>query len=248
MIKIEQVGISFGNRDILKEISLTIKEKTIVSITGKSGAGKSTLLGIVSGLMKPDRGRVLFDNQNIFTWGDLKRSRFRNRKMGFVFQFFSLFPEMTAYENIMYPAILNPFTSKNIHGEIEELVEFLKLNRIINQYPSTLSGGERQRVAIARAIVNNPKFILADEPTGNLDDETTQDIIDLFVRLKSEKGITTVIATHERRFVKIADYSYNLYDGVLSPVSDAVKKGGKDVPAKAGKNPGRKIPKKSGKK
>ncbi len=218
MLKIENICLSFGKREILKNVSLHVNEKKIIILTGKSGAGKSTLLGIISGLMKPDSGTVFFNNQNIFKWSDLKRSRFRNRGMGFVFQFFSLFPEMTAYDNILYPAIFNPFTSKNIKKEISELVDFLGLSGIIHQYPSTLSGGERQRVAIARAIVNNPKFILADEPTGNLDNETTQDIIKLFIRLKTEKGISTIIATHEKKFVRIADESYNISDGSLTRI------------------------------
>ncbi len=213
LIQLNNIGISFGDRRILHGINLDIGRGQIIALTGKSGTGKSTLLGIISGLLKPDDGTVFFQGQNIFMWGDMKRSRFRNRKMGFVFQFFSLFPELTAYENILYPAILNPFTSKRIGDEISELVDFLKIGKIINQYPSTLSGGERQRVAIARAIINNPLLILADEPTGNLDDETTRDIIDLFVRLKEERGITTILATHETRLVRSSDIAYKIEDG-----------------------------------
>lgn len=217
-IQLDNINVSFGDRNILHGINLKIEPGKIVAVTGKSGTGKSTLLGIISGLLKPDGGTVHFQEQNIFKWGDMKRSRFRNRKMGFVFQFFSLFPELTAYENILYPAILNPFTSKNITGEIGELVDFLKIGNIVNQYPSTLSGGERQRVAIARAIINKPLLILADEPTGNLDDETTKDIIELFVRLKEERGITTILATHETHLVQSSDIAYKIEDGLIEKI------------------------------
>jgi lipoprotein-releasing system ATP-binding protein len=226
LIQLDNIGISFGERSILHGINLEIEPGKIIAITGKSGTGKSTLLGIISGLLKPDDGTVHFQGQNIFRWGDMKRSRFRNRKMGFVFQFFSLFPELTAYENILYPAILNPFTSKNISGEIGELVDFLKIGNIVNQYPASLSGGERQRVAIARAIINNPLLILADEPTGNLDEETTNDIIELFIRLKEERGITTILATHETHLVQNSDLAYRIEDGAIegSTVQKSAKK------------------------
>ncbi len=243
LVQLENIRVSFGDRNILHGINLDIEPGKIVAITGKSGTGKSTLLGIISGLLKPDDGSVRFQGQNIFRWGDMKRSRFRNRKMGFVFQFFSLFPELTAYENILYPAILNPFTSKNINGEIGELVDFLKIGNIINQYPATLSGGERQRVAIARAIINNPLLILADEPTGNLDDETTKDIIDLFIRLKEERGITTVLATHETHLVEISDRAYRIEDGAMEMFSRKKPAGSKKSTAKAGTSkPGKNPP------
>ena len=224
MLKVINISKNFGKRDILKNITIDINSKSIVAITGKSGTGKSTLLGIISGLMKPDEGKVYFQDKNIFRWGDFRRSRFRNRKIGFVFQFFSLFPELTAYENILYPAILNPFTSKKIYREINDLVDLLKINKIVDQYPSTLSGGERQRVAIARAIINNPKLILADEPTGNLDEATTNDIIDLFIRLKNQKDITIIIATHEKKLIKISDVEYSLNGGGLKKIETVKKK------------------------
>ncbi len=213
MLKTENLYKSFGERDILKDVNILIEEKSIVSITGVSGSGKSTLLGLLSGLLKPDSGKVYFNDQNIFKWGDFKRSRFRNHNMGFVFQFFSLFNEMTAYENILYPTILSPFHPKKVEEEIDYLVDLLKLNEIIFQHPATLSGGERQRVAIARAIINNPKFILADEPTGNLDEDTTEDIINLFIKLKEDKGITTILATHESKLVENSDINYHLENG-----------------------------------
>jgi len=215
MLDIRNISMVYGEREILRDVSLSLEEKSIVVITGKSGSGKSTLLGILSGLLKPHTGTVFYNGQDIFQWGDFKRARFRNRTMGFVFQFFNLFPEMTAYENILYPASLNRNISVNVYKEIEALVELLGIGNIIRQYPATLSGGERQRVAIARAVVNNPKIILADEPTGNLDGQTTRDIISLFLRLKEERGITTILATHEKEFVKKADATYTIEGGEL---------------------------------
>lgn len=213
MLEIKNVTLTYGERSILDDITLSFEQQKMIALTGKSGAGKSTLLGIMSGLLKPDNGTVLYNGQNIFKWGDWKRSRFRNRTMGFVFQFFNLFPDMTAYQNILYPASLNPHSDRDVKKQIDELVDLLSIEKIISQYPSTLSGGERQRVAIARAVINNPKLILADEPTGNLDDETTRGIIDLFIRLRDERGITTILATHENELVERSDLIYHIEEG-----------------------------------
>jgi ABC-type lipoprotein export system ATPase subunit len=152
---------------------------------------------------------VIFKGQDIFRWGDYKRSRYRNREVGFVFQFFNLLPDMSSYQNIIYPAILNR-SAKNIRREVDYLVEYLQLHNIIHQYPATLSGGERQRVAIARAIINNPALILADEPTGNLDDDTAQDIITLFETLRDKRGISVIVVTHNARIVSDSDFHYHL--------------------------------------
>jgi len=220
MLEIKNVTLTFGERHILDDISLRFDDHKIIALTGKSGAGKSTLLGIISGLMRPNKGTVLFDGQDIFKWGDWKRSRFRNRSMGFVFQFFNLFPDMTAYQNILFPASLNPRTDKNIKKEVDELIELLGIEKISTQYPATLSGGERQRVAIARSIINNPKIILADEPTGNLDDETTKGIIELFIRLREERGITTILATHENELVEQSDCIYHIEEGRVQSIDE----------------------------
>ena len=223
MLKVENIHMTYGNRTILDNVSLEFGEKKIISLTGKSGAGKSTLLGVISGLLKPDKGTVYYNDQDIFKWSDMKRSRFRNRSMGFVFQFFNLFPDMTAYQNILYPTSLNPHASKDVKKDINELVELLKIGHIINQFPTTLSGGERQRVAIARAVINNPQIILADEPTGNLDEDTTKDIIDLFITLKKERGITTILATHEHEVVESSDIVYSIGDGDIEKISKTAK-------------------------
>ncbi len=212
MFNLKDITVKYGNRTILDSVSFDIDENQLISITGKSGSGKSTLLGIVSGLLKPMCGSVLYEGKDISRWGDLKRARFRNRTIGFVFQFFNLFPEMTAYQNILYPASLNIHSGKQVKKEIEDLIDLLGIRPIINQLPATLSGGERQRVAIARAVINKPKIILADEPTGNLDIKTAKDIIDLFIRLKEERGITTVAATHDSRLVKSSSVVYSIKD------------------------------------
>nr|HPO45751.1 ABC transporter ATP-binding protein [Spirochaetota bacterium] len=192
LLSVEGVSASFGKRRVLDEVSFAVDSSSIVAITGRSGAGKTTLLGIISGLMKPERGRIVYRGQNILRWGDFRRSRFRNREIGFVFQFFNLLPDMTSYQNIIYPAIISP-TSRSLKDKVDYLVEYLGLEKILHQYPATLSGGERQRVAIARAIINSPRIILADEPTGNLDERSTVDIINLFKTLRDENGMAIII-------------------------------------------------------
>ncbi len=217
MMIVDNVSKSFGKREILADVSLEVKEGSLLSISGKSGSGKSTLLGIMSGLLRPDSGTVFFNGQDIFRWLDFRRSRFRNRKIGFVFQFFNLLPDMTAYQNIVYPALINLSARKNIR-DVGRLVEFLNLHDILHQYPSTLSGGERQRVAIARAIINRPEIIIADEPTGNLDNETGRDILNLFLEIKKNEGMSIVVVTHDDRIIEHSDMHYHLHDARLSPV------------------------------
>jgi len=224
MLKLDQISLSFGPRAIFKEVSLEIKEKSLLAITGESGSGKTSLLGVVSGLLKPSQGKVTYQGKNIYKWGDLRRSRFRNKEIGFVFQFFNLFPQLTAYENILYPALINSFISSKVISKIDYLVDFLELRQIIKQYPATLSGGERQRIAIARAVINEPKIILADEPTGNLDEKTSKGIIDLFLKLKKEKGMTIIVVTHEKNLVKKSDIHYHLEDQYLEKKTKTTKK------------------------
>ena len=217
LLSVEGVSASFGKRTILDDVSFTVEPSSIVAITGRSGAGKTTLLGIISGLMKPDSGRVVYRGQNILRWGDFRRSRFRNREIGFVFQFFNLLPDMTSYQNIIYPAIISP-ASRSLREKVEYLVSYLGLEKILHQYPATLSGGERQRVAIARAIINSPRIILADEPTGNLDERSAGDIITLFKTLSDENGMAIIIATHDSRTVAGADIHLNIDNARLQRI------------------------------
>jgi ABC-type lipoprotein export system ATPase subunit len=209
MLQLKNIHMSFGERVLFDNVSLRIAGRKIVSISGKSGSGKSTLLGIMSGLLKPDSGEVLYNNKNIFKWNDFRRSIFRNREIGFVFQFFSLFDDMTAYDNIILPSIINPsFKVKMKKNELDDLIDLLNIRTILNDYPKTLSGGERQRVAIARAIINKPRLVLADEPTGNLDIENTMEILNLFKFLRDHFDITIVIVTHEKLLVDQSDIKY----------------------------------------
>lgn len=223
LLRVENVSMIYGNKAVLDNVSINFEQGKIITITGKSGAGKSTLLGIISGLQKPHKGTVFYKGENIFKWMDFRRARFRNRAIGFVFQFFNLFPDMTAYENILYPVSLNRSAPANVKKEIEDLAEMLGIKDSLKQSPSTLSGGERQRVSIARAVINNPSILLADEPTGNLDEATTKGIIDLFIALTRERGITAIIATHDETLVKNADINYHLENGSITKAVIAKK-------------------------
>lgn len=229
LLSIENISLNFGKRRILSNVSLSVDGGRIIAITGKSGSGKTSLLGIISGLLDPDSGTVLYKNRNILKWGDFRRSRFRNREVGFVFQFFNLLPDMTSYQNIRYPTIIK-FFSKNVDREIRDLARIMNIEEILGQKPSTLSGGERQRVAIARAIINHPKLILADEPTGNLDVVTAREIRNLFVRLKTEENMAIIVVTHDQNLVEAADEHYHLENGVFTKV-EKEKPAPKNIPS-----------------
>lgn len=231
LLLINNVSTGFGKRTILSHVNLRVPRNTVTAITGRSGSGKSTLLGVMSGLLKPDDGEVLFTGKNIFSWSDLKRSRYRNREIGFIFQFFNLIPDLTAYQNIIYPSSLNLFKRVN-HDDARYLINYLGIETIRNQLPSTLSGGELQRVAIARSIINRPRIILADEPTGNLDDSTAADIVNLFFDIKNKYGISFVIVTHDKRIVERADIHYHLEGSRLALIKDTSERTAKKTSSK----------------
>jgi len=218
LLSVENINLKFGKRIILNNVSFKADTGKIIAITGKSGCGKTTLLGIISGLLNPDSGKVFYKNKNILRWGDFRKSHFRNKEIGFVFQFFNLMPDMSSYQNIIFPALIRLFP-RNVKKELNSLVEYLNIKDIIKHYPTTLSGGERQRVAIARAIINKPKMILADEPTGNLDNTTAEDIKNLFIKLKKEENMSLIIVTHDKRLVEIADEHLHLENGILKKQS-----------------------------
>ncbi len=213
ILTLDEISISFGNREILKDVSLSADTGTIISITGKTGSGKTTLLGIIAGMLKPKSGSVTYRGHDIFRWGDFKRSRYRNRNIGFVYQSFNLLPHLTASQNILYPALIN-HRMRDVSVRLKYLVEYLELQECGNRFPAALSGGEKQRVALARAIINSPEIVLADEPTGNLDERTVRRIFDLFEYLR-EEGMIVLVATHDRHIIRNADSRFHLEEGRL---------------------------------
>lgn len=199
--------------EILKGISLELEANKITEIVGASGAGKSTLLHILSGLDTPDTGKVEIEGTEIFKLNDEKLSKFRNKNIGFIFQFHHLLPEFTALENVSIPMMINGISLKNSLKKSEELLETVGLKERFEHKPAELSGGEAQRVAVARALANNPKIIFADEPTGNLDSANSEMMHKLFVELKEKLGLTFLIVTHNPELVKLADTVLEMKDG-----------------------------------
>lgn len=202
--------------NVLKDVSLSIIKNEITVIVGASGAGKSTLLHILSGLDKPDTGTVEIDAVKIFSLSESDISIFRNNKIGFIFQFHHLLPEFTAEENIAIAAMINGTSKKNAIIKSKEILKLVGLEERIKHFPAELSGGEQQRVAIGRALINNPKIIFADEPTGNLDSKNSETIHRLFVDLKNNFGITLLMVTHNTNLVKLADRVLEMKDGQVN--------------------------------
>ena len=213
MIEIKGVTKSFGSLQVLKGIDLCIEKGEIVSIVGPSGAGKTTLLQILGTLDKPDNGSVVVDGIETSTLSINKLSEFRNKHLGFVFQFHQLLPEFTAIENIMIPAYIAGMKPKEARIRAEELLEFMGLSNRANHKPNELSGGEKQRVAVARALMNNPAVILADEPSGSLDSKNKEELHKLFFDLRDKFGQTFVIVTHDETLATLTDRTIHLKDG-----------------------------------
>lgn len=199
----------------LRGVSLEIEEGDFVAILGPSGSGKSTLLHVLGGLDRPDEGEVLIDGTSLYTLNDNKRADVRLRKIGFVFQFFNLLPRLTALRNVELPLTLADVTEQESVKKAKELLEIVGLGDRITHRPTELSGGEQQRVAIARALINDPKIVLADEPTGNLDTSTGGEIVRLMQRLNKEKGQTFVVVTHDLSVAENADRILFLKDGII---------------------------------
>ena len=215
MIKAEHINKSFGTVQVLKDICFSASEREIIAIVGASGAGKSTLLQILGSLMKPDSGSVTIDSTDIFSLSDKNLSTFRNRKIGFVFQAHHLLAEFSALENVMLPALIAGKSRKQAKEMALPLLETVGLSHRISHKPSELSGGEQQRVAIARALVNNPSVVFADEPTGNLDSLTKEDIHRLFFSIRDKFGVTIVLVTHDRDLAGRCDRTVEMKDGVF---------------------------------
>lgn len=213
----EKISKTFNQIQVLKNVDIKVENGKIVSIFGKSGAGKSTLLYILSSLDKPDKGEVLFYGTKISQlYGD-QLSEFRNKKIGFVFQFHNLLDDFDAYENICIPGYVSGEDEYSIKKRADELLIELDLTDRKNHKPNELSGGEQQRVAIARALINSPEIIFADEPTGNLDKENSQNFINFIKKLNKKYNQTFVIVTHNKKFMEISDYSYTLGKGEIKP-------------------------------
>lgn len=213
MLLAEGIYKSFGDLKVLKGIDLSIMEKEIVSIVGSSGAGKSTLLHILGTLDKPDTGSIYYDQKPVTDLNDEELASFRNKTIGFVFQFHHLLPEFTALENVCIPAFIGKVPRKEAEKKAKELLSLMNLSDRLTHKPSALSGGEQQRVAVARALVNNPRIILADEPSGNLDSAAAKELHELFFRLRDQIGQTFIIVTHNQELAKMADRTISMKDG-----------------------------------
>ncbi|MFH0894568.1 MAG: ABC transporter ATP-binding protein [Bacteroidota bacterium] len=215
MIKTNGIKKSYGDLQVLKGIDLHIPKGEIISIVGASGAGKSTLLHIIGTLDKPDEGTVHIHNEDIFSLNEKKLAQFRNKHIGFVFQFHHLLPEFTALENICIPAFIAGVNKKDAEKKAIDLMKFLSIQDKANNKPTQLSGGEQQRVAVARALVNQPDVVLADEPSGNLDSANANELHAFFFKLRKEFGQTFVIVTHNEEFATMADRKLTMKDGMI---------------------------------
>ena len=213
MLQAVNIRKRYGSLEVLKGIDLTIEKSEIVSIVGSSGAGKSTLLHLLGTLDTPDTGEVLFDGESVSSLKRSELARFRNRHIGFVFQFHNLLPEFTALENVCLPAYLAGRSEKETRVRARELLGMLNLERRAEHKPSEMSGGEQQRVSVARSLINSPEIIFADEPSGNLDSKNAAELHQIFFLLRKELGQTFVIVTHNDQLAAMADRTITMRDG-----------------------------------
>ena len=222
MIDIKGITKSFGSLQVLKGIDLHIEKGEVVSIVGPSGAGKTTLLQIIGTLDKPDSGGIIIDGTDVMKLSSRKLSEFRNKRIGFVFQFHQLLPEFTAVENVMLPAMISGASKGEAKKRAMELLDFMGLSERAGHKPAELSGGENQRVAVARALVNKPAVILADEPSGSLDSKNKAELHQLFFDLRDKTGQTFVIVTHDENLASITDRTIKMKDGMLETEGESV--------------------------
>ncbi|MCL2028088.1 MAG: ABC transporter ATP-binding protein [Bacteroidales bacterium] len=215
MIEVENLSKRFGHLTVLSDVNLQISKSEVVSIVGPSGAGKTTLLQIAGTLDTPTAGLVRICGENPFVLSNKKLANFRNRNLGFVFQFHHLLPEFSAIENVMLPALIGKKTNSKARSEAMKWLDFFGLSERIHHKPHELSGGEQQRVAVARALINNPEILLADEPSGNLDSHNAEQLHHLFLRLRNEFGQTIVIVTHNEHLANLSDRKIFMKDGKI---------------------------------
>ncbi len=220
MIEANNIVKRYGSLDVLRGVSVSISEGEIVSIVGPSGAGKTTLLQIIGTLDKPQQGSVLYDGVDVMRLKGRELARFRNRNIGFVFQFHQLLPEFTTLENVAIPALIGGESRDAAYGRARELLQYMKLADRLDHKPAQLSGGERQRVAVARALVNKPRVVLADEPSGSLDTANRQELHSLFFKLRDEMGQTFVIVTHDESLAHDTDRVLHMRDGLIIDGAD----------------------------
>lgn len=219
MIQIENLTKSFGNLQVLKGVSLSIKKGEVISIVGPSGAGKTTLLQLIGTLDKPSGGSIRFNGEELGKMSDSRLATFRNRHIGFVFQFHQLLPEFTALENIIIPALIAGRKRKEAEAEALELLRIMGIEQRAQHKPSEMSGGENQRVAVARALINRPDVILADEPSGSLDSHNKEELHRLFFDLRDKLGQTFIIVTHDESLAAFTDRTIRMVDGVIETES-----------------------------
>lgn len=216
MIKLRGITKSFDHLQVLRGIDLDIEAGQVVSIVGPSGAGKTTLLQIMGTLDRPDAGSIEIAGTDVSVMGQNKLAEFRNRQIGFVFQFHQLLPEFTALENVMIPAFIAGKTRKEARGHAEELLAFMGLSERADHKPNELSGGEKQRVAVARALINRPAVVMADEPSGSLDSHNKEELHRLFFDLRDRFGQTFAIVTHDERLAELCDHTIHMQDGMIA--------------------------------
>ena len=219
MIEIRDINKSYGSLQVLRDISLDICRGEIMAIVGPSGAGKTTLLQIAGSLDRPDSGQVLYGGKDIMQMRDNQLAQFRNRNIGFVFQFHQLLPEFTVEENVAMPALIGGDSRSDAVARARKLIDYLGLTPRAGHKPSELSGGERQRAAVARALVNNPRVVLADEPSGSLDSHNRAELHRLFFDLRRDMGHTFVIVTHDEGFAAYADRIVHMKDGRITGIA-----------------------------